>query len=145
MRIFERNRKKMTREIVNDFNRPLPYWSYTPIEYEDYDPLINLKEYLDKMLDSLFKTEIDSGNANVLDETINTRTEAAVKDLDRQRVRHREWIHNKFVQREGTKVRFEKARERAIQELEKINPEVEELREKYIDFEENGGKNNGKK
>lgn len=133
------NKRRKDGEVVNDFNRPLPFWSYTPVEYEDYEPLINLNEYLDKMLESLFKTEIDSGNANVLDETINTRTEAAIKDLGRQRVRHREWIHNKFVQREGTKMRFEKAREHAKLELEKISPEVEKLRTKYLELEERGG------
>lgn len=135
MKFTKRDKDK----VVDDFKRPLPYWGYTPVEYEDYKPLAELREYLDLMIKKLSSVDIDSGNANVLDETIHARTEAAIKDLSRQRIRHKEWIHNKYAQREGTKIRFESALNRARQELERITPEVEELRARYISYEQNGG------
>lgn len=140
MKLFKPKNEK----IVDDFKRPLPYWGYTPVEYEDYKPLEELKEYLDAMIKKLASTDIDSGNANVLDETIHSRVEAAIKDLTRQRIRHKEWIHNKCTQREGTKIRFENALNRARQELERISPEVDELRAKYISYEQHGGYRNVK-
>ena len=140
MKFFKSSKDK----VVDDFKRPLPYWGYTPVEYEDYQPLEELKGYLDIMIKKLSSTDLDSGNANVLDETIHSRIEAAIKDLNRQRIRHKEWIHNKYTQREGTKTRFENALNRARQELERITPEVDELRARYISYEQHGGYRNVK-
>lgn len=119
------------KKTVN-FKRPLPYWECTPIEYEDYKPFIELKSYIDKTLEELFKKEIDSGNGNVLDVTINTYAETAMKDLARQRIDHKKAIQDKVIQRAGTETRFKNALEDAKVMLEEKKIEVEELRQQYL-------------
>lgn len=114
-----------------DFRRPLPYWECNPVAYEDYEPLMGLREYLDRILEGLFEKEIDSGNANVLDGTIDTYARKALEDLKRQRQDHLVAIDDKVTQRGGVETRFRGAYMDALKKLEEFMPEFEELEADY--------------
>lgn len=116
-----------------DFRRPLPYWECSPVAYENYEPLMGLREYLDSTLEGLFEKEIDSGNANVLDGTIETYAREALEDLKRQRQDHLVAIDDKVTQREGMETRFRGAYMDALKKLEDFMPEFKELEADYKD------------
>lgn len=101
MKMFFRRKEKSEpeqgiecrQEVVNDYNRRKPYWSYRPVNYEFCSSFSELKNEIDGYLEHLFAGDIDDGNGDVLDSIILSRAKQAKCDLEIQRTHHRDIIN----------------------------------------------------
>ena len=94
-------------EIVHDFNRRTPFWSYRPVAYRDYPALAGLKTQLDAFLDALFHGEIDEANGNVLDNLVFDVVRQAQADLRHQQISHRDTIKSFDVRSVSDRLAFQ--------------------------------------
>lgn len=96
MSIFKMNNPNKevddTPVIVRDFNRRAPFWSYRTAEYQELPEFAGFKSEIDAYLEKLFDGELDDGNGDVLDTMISDILRQAMRDLERQRVVHRDTI-----------------------------------------------------
>ena len=94
-------------EIVNDFVRRTPFWSYRTTSYQIYEPFMNYKEEIDRYLEKLFAGEIDDGNGDVLDSMISDMERQAEKHLLRQHSEHQDVIKSFELRMLGDRKAFE--------------------------------------
>ena len=94
-------------EIVHDFLRRAPFWSYRSVPYRDYAPLIDLKAQIDAYLDALFCGEIDDGNGDVLDNLVFDTVRQAQSDLRLQQVNHQDTIKSFGIRAVSDQAAFE--------------------------------------
>lgn len=113
-----------TTEIVTDFIRRAPFWSYRTVPYRPYPPLMNLQTELDGCLDRLFSGELDDGNGDVLDCLIFDQVRQAREDLNRQRVSHRDAIVSFGLRALGDREAFETQLAALKQALEQNEAEL---------------------
>ncbi len=94
-------------EIVNDFVRRTPFWSYRAASYQIYEPFMGYKEDIDRYLEKLFAGEIDDGNGDVLDSMISDMERQAEKHLLRQHSEHQDVIKSFELRMLGDRKAFE--------------------------------------
>ena len=105
--------------IVNDFTQRTPFAGYRPVSYKIEPAFIGLKAEIDDHLKELFKGDVDSGNADVLDGMIIDRARHAEKDLKRQRSHHIDSIKSFDIRAAGDRKAFES-------HLTKLNEKLQE-------------------
>ena len=93
--------------IVKDFKRRIPFWGYRPVNYKITEQFRDYKTEIDAYLEKLFKGEIDSGNADILDNMIIDCARQAEKDLVNQHSEHRDSIKSFDVRAASDKRAFE--------------------------------------
>lgn len=140
MSIFRENRpgKELddTVEIVRDFNRRAPFWSYRTRAYQIYAPFDQFKTSIDDYLDKLFQGEIDDANGDVLDALIFDLLRQAERDLDRQRTEHRDAITSFAIRAKCDPVAFE-AELSALEERLEANKQEQQKKRELLAFYEN--------
>ena len=130
------NRKtESTPQIVHDFQRRLPYWSYRARGYEKAEPSQADREAIDKYLEALFSGEIDDGNHDVLDNLISDRVRQKKNDYKMQRVENRDMIHSYGIRAEADCTAFCQRLELLKNEREVIMEEMSSLRDRIRSFE----------
>ena len=117
-------------EIVHDFTRRAPFWSYRTVPYRDYPALIELKGVLDAHLDALFRGEIDDGNGDVLDNLIFDTVRQAQADLRLQQVSHRDTIKSFGIRAESDHAAFRQELDRLKDALNENLSEQKKLRKR---------------
>ena len=96
-----------TQEVVTDFTRRTPYWSYRTVPYQVRGGLESFRKELDDYLERLFSGELDDGNGDVLDCLISGRVRQAREDLKNQRISHRDAIVSFGLRALGDREAFE--------------------------------------
>lgn len=120
-----------TTEIVDDFRRQVPFWSYRASNYRILESYQELTDQLDECLEKLFKGEIDDGNADVLDNIIVDSARLALMNLSTQRKEHEDSIKNLYIQAVGAKDRMKSHIDSVDQRIEIVNAQLTKLRSKY--------------
>lgn len=110
------------------FTLRAPFWSYRAVEYKSYAPLDELKAEIDDRLEALFRGQIDSGNADVLDFVLFDVVRMARADLDRQQVHHRHGIASLEIRPSGDISQFKAEREQLDRDLTRNKEEQELIR-----------------
>ena len=133
MSIFKTNAPEKqvddTKEVVHDFTRRAPFWSYRTVAYREYAPLVNLKDELDCYLDALFRGDIDDGNGDVLDNLIFDAVRRAWEDLKKQRVDHLDTITSFGIRAQSDRTAFEEQLTQLEESLSKNIQEQEFIRD----------------
>lgn len=117
-------------EVVKDFSRKVPHWSYRPAPYQIFSPFSNLVTDLDAKLQTFFECpgSIDEGNANVLDNYIVDMACEAVEDLKSQRMSHWKVINNLDKDRSSNRRGFQEELDFCKSELAEIEAELAEIK-----------------
>ena len=146
MRLLQKNRKERKtdceQQIVHDFLRRAPYWSYRAKGYEPYDPLLHFQEDIDRHLEALFSGEIDDGNGDVLDSQISDIVRQAQTDLKRQLVEHGDVIRSFGIRASSDRCAFQAKLETLREEKTALKREIDSLIERIKDNEGMGGYRN---
>lgn len=120
-----------TQEVVTDFTRRTPYWSYRTVPYQVRGGLESFRKELDDYLERLFSGELDDGNGDVLDCLISGRVRQAREDLKNQRISHRDAIVSFGIRAVSDRAAFEKQLAAVRQTLEQNRQELEALQARY--------------
>ena len=121
-----------TPEVVNDFRRQIPFWSYRPVEYRSYAPFVNLGIILDDYLEKLFTGELDEGNGDVLDNIIFDSMRQAFHDLDVQKAQHEDLIENLFLQIVGARDRMTTHKASIDARINEVREELDDIRKRFV-------------
>lgn len=127
MNIFRRRKKggriqdTNTERVVYDLNLRAPFWSYVPVDYQEYEPFVKYGVIIDEYLAIQVTGSLDSGNGNTLDNDITDMKNRSLSDLDSQQADHNR-IMDILWQRRCGDVKSYKIR------LEQVNEELENNR-----------------
>lgn len=121
--------------VVDDFMIPIPFGTYRPMDYPDYQPLFSMKEELDGYLEKLFEGVIDEGNGDVLDALIIDRAEQALTDLKKRRAEHEDTIHEFYLRAESDRAGFQDQLEKVSRELDRNKIELTILEKRFMESE----------
>ena len=126
-------RKKNDAEyIADDFTLRTPFSGYRPVGYRISPEIYSFKKELDRCLARLFKGELDSGNANTLDNLIFDVTNSAAEDVNRQHTSHTDRINSLWIRRQGDRMSISV-------ELETLRRELAETEATLAEMKKNGG------
>lgn len=121
--------------VVDDFMIPIPFGTYRPMDYPDYQPLFSMKEERDGYLEKLFEGVIDEGNGDVLDALIIDRAEQALTDLKKRRAEHEDTIHEFYLRAESDRAGFQDQLEKVSRELDRNKIELTILEKRFMESE----------
>lgn len=134
------NETDSVRRLVYDFLLRLTkvdFESYRTVDYTLYHKLeeSEMIPRLDEHLQNLLSGNVDSGNADMLDEVVVSTIREAIPELYRQRHEHRDLLERYIVRRTADKEDILSIRKGRQEELDVMQKDYEKICEEYEKWE----------